>query len=103
MTYLPDVDVWIALTADKHVHHRVAVSWFSGLRDESLAFCRITQLGFLRLLTNKHVMQDEGVSPAGAWRAYASLRADRRIVYLDEPGNLAEIWDTVAAPKTTSS
>ena len=54
MTYLPDVNVWIALAADKHIHHSVARSWFTKVQDEKLAFCRITQLAFLRLLTNKH-------------------------------------------------
>ena len=57
MTYLLDVNVWIALAAERHTHHRVARRWFSNLLDEKLAFCRITQLGFLRLLTNRHVMQ----------------------------------------------
>jgi|GEM_PF-5589001 len=42
MTYLPDVNVWIALAAELHTHHRVARHWFSNLQDEKLAFCRIT-------------------------------------------------------------
>ena len=42
MTYLPDVNVWIALATDKHVHHSTARSWFATLQDEKLAFCRIT-------------------------------------------------------------
>ena len=54
MTYLLDVNVWIALAAERHTHHRVARYWFSNLQDEKLAFCRLTQLGFLRLLTNIH-------------------------------------------------
>jgi uncharacterized protein len=63
MTYLPDVNVWIALTAARHVHHRTASQWFKGLQDDGLAFCRVTQMGFLRLLTNKHVMQEEVMVP----------------------------------------
>jgi predicted nucleic acid-binding protein len=63
MTYLLDVNVWIALAAERHTHHRVARHWFSNLQDEKLAFCRLTQLGFLRLLTNKHVMQEEVMKP----------------------------------------
>src|SRR5258706_10291094 len=64
MTYLPDVNVWIALAAERHTLHRAARNWFSNFQDEKLAFCRLTQLGFLRLLTNKHVMQEEVMSPA---------------------------------------
>ena len=93
MTYLPDVNVWIALAADKHVHHSAARAWFAKVRDERLAFCRITQLAFLRLLTNNHVMQEEVMSPSGAWQIYRTLRSDWRVGYLDEPSGLAENWD----------
>jgi predicted nucleic acid-binding protein len=54
MTYLPDVNVWIALAAERRAHHRVARQWFSNVQDEKLVFCRLTQLGFLRLLTERH-------------------------------------------------
>jgi uncharacterized protein len=61
--------------------------------DEKLAFCRITQLGFLRLLTNRHVRGDEVITPEEAWRVYGTLRGDHRITYLPEPTALAEVWD----------
>ncbi len=90
MTYLPDVNVWIALAAERHVLHGAARRWFSNLQDEKLLFCRLKQLGFLRLLTNKHVMQDEVMRPDEAWDAYRALRLDRRIGYLSEPSELSE-------------
>ena len=92
MTYLPDVNVWIAVAAERHTLHRAARHWFSNLQDEKLAFCRLTQLGFLRLLTNKHVMQEEVMRPDQAWEAYRVLRLDRRIGYLAEPNELPEAW-----------
>ena len=49
-------------------------------------------MGFLRLLTNRHVMQEEVVSPDQAWETYQALRSDRRIRYLAEPGELTELW-----------
>jgi len=78
MTYLPDVNVWIALGAERHSLHRPARHWFRNLHDEKLTFCRLTQLGFLRLLTNKHVMLEEVMRPDDAWQAYRVLRSDRR-------------------------
>jgi toxin-antitoxin system PIN domain toxin len=87
---LLDVNVRIALAAERHTHHRVARQWFSNLQDEKLAFCRLTQLGFLRLLTNKHVMQEEVMKPDEAWQAYRVLRLDRRIGYSAEPSELPE-------------
>jgi toxin-antitoxin system PIN domain toxin len=92
MTYLPDVNVWIALAAERHTLHRKARHWFSTLQDERLAFCRVTQLGFLRLLTNKHVMLEEVMSSGEAWQAYRELRLDRRIGYSAEPNELSEMW-----------
>jgi len=102
MTYLPDVNVWIALVTDKHVHHNVAKSWLGRVRDDRLAFCRITQLGFLRLLTNKHVMQEEAMNPSEAWQAYREMRADRRIAYLAEPAGLLENWDAFTGTELSS-
>jgi len=87
MTYLPDVNVWIALAAERHTHHRVARRWIGNLPDEKLAFCRVTQLGFLRLLTNRHVMQEELMSPDEAWQAYGALRLDRRVGFAPEPSS----------------
>jgi predicted nucleic acid-binding protein len=53
----PDINVWLALAADVHVHHVVARSWFESLEDEEeLVFCRFTQLGLLRLLTLAGIM-----------------------------------------------
>lgn len=79
MTYLPDVNVWIALAAERHIFHNAARHWFSRLGEERLAFCRVTQMGFLRLLTNKHVMQGEVMDPGQAWQAYRAMRSDWRI------------------------
>ena len=103
MTFLPDVNVWVALAAERHVHHSIARLWFGSLQDEDVAFCRLTQMGFLRLLTNKHVMREEVLGPAGAWSAYRALRSDRRVVYLLEPGHFSEDgWETFTEGQSTS-
>jgi len=65
-------------------------------------FCRLTQLGFLRLLTNKHVMQEEVMRPDEAWQAYRVLRLDRRIGYWIEPDGLPETWQQFTDGPLTS-
>jgi len=95
MTYLPDVNDWIALSAERHSHHGAAERWFKNLQDQRLVFCRITQLGFLRLLTNRHVMEKEVMQPDQAWGAYRALRSDRRIGFRAEPSVFAENWDAL--------
>lgn len=102
MSYLADVNLWIALVAEQHVHHPAARRWFQNLGDDKLAFCRITQMGFLRLLTNKHVMQEEAVSPDKAWETYGALRSDWRIRYLAEPIELTELWHSFTLGRATS-
>lgn len=47
-------------------------------------------MGFLRLLPNQHVMQDEVMKPGEASQAYGALRLDRRIGYSAEPNELPE-------------
>jgi len=103
MIYLPDVNVWIALAAEKHILHGAAMHCFSNLQDRRLVFCRLTQMGFLRLLSNPHVMQEELMTPGGAWQAYRLLRSDQRIGYLPEPDHLGETWDGFTQGRSKSS
>jgi predicted nucleic acid-binding protein len=41
MICLPDVNVWIALAAERHIFHPVARLWFGTLKEDKLAFCRV--------------------------------------------------------------
>jgi toxin-antitoxin system PIN domain toxin len=92
MTFLPDVNVWIALTSARHVHQPIADQWLKDLGDDRIAFCRISELGFLRLLTNAHVMGNDVLTPAEAWHVYDEWRADDRVVFLPERLDFSEEW-----------
>lgn len=92
MIYLPDVNIWIALTSDQHIHHPKAKSWVQSLDSDWLAFCRITELGFLRLLTNHHVMGGGVLTPQRAWEVYESLNSDSRIVFAPERQDFSKYW-----------
>lgn len=82
----PDINVWVALTYEGHVHHAVAAAWFAELQsDAALAFCRFTQLGLLRLLTTAAVMGDEAMTQPQAWAAYDRWLQDPRVTLVDEP------------------
>lgn len=85
----PDINVWVALTYEGHVHHRTAATWFATLKpDVSLVFCRLTQLGLLRLLTTEAVMGDEAMTQPQAWAAYDRWQQDPRVELVDEPAEL---------------
>jgi len=67
----PDVNVWLALTSPDHEHSQSAWNWYRRLPEgASLYFCRITQLGLLRLLTTRAVMGAGTLSQSEAWQAY---------------------------------
>lgn len=88
--YFPDINVWIALTWDGHVHHHRAADWFNPLdEDGRVFFCRFTQLGLLRLLSSEAVMgRGDAMTQRAAWRAYDAWQADERVAFLDEPVDL---------------
>jgi toxin-antitoxin system PIN domain toxin len=92
MIYLPDVNIWIALTSNRHVHQQIATEWLQGIGQDTIAFCRVSELGFLRLLTNPHVMGKDVLSPAQAWRVYDEWRTDDRVVFLPERAGFSEQW-----------
>jgi toxin-antitoxin system PIN domain toxin len=86
----PDINVWIALTIERHVHHIRATRWFESIGGLGrLFFCRFTQLGLLRLLTLEAVMgQNEVMAQAEAWKIYDRWLQDERIGFLDEPAEI---------------
>lgn len=90
----PDVNVWLALTYERHVHHDAAKRWFQPLDDDArIFFCRVTQLGLLRLLTTVAVMGREEVMGQGAaWQAYDRWLEDDRVSFLPEPPTLEEAF-----------
>src|ERR1700678_690513 len=90
MIYLPEVNIWIALTSD--VHHQIATEWLDGPDHDTVAFCRVSELGFLRLLTNAHVMGKDVLSPAQAWDVYDEWRTDDRVVFLTERADFSDRW-----------
>jgi toxin-antitoxin system PIN domain toxin len=102
----PDVNVWVALTHGRHIHHLVAQDWFTSLEaDVRLCFCRFTQLGLLRLLTAEAVMSDEVLSQAEAWAVYDRWFTDDRVEFVEEPHGLERRFrgltrGRLAVPKT---
>jgi uncharacterized protein len=86
----PDINVWLALSYQRHIHYPSARSWFEQLDDHSrVCFCRFTQLGLLRLLTTGAVMsEDEVLSQKQAWSVYDRWIEDERVLYVEESPSL---------------
>ena len=100
MICLPDVNVWIALIVAEHVGHRSAADWYGGPDWETLVFSRVTQMGFLRLLTNRHVMGNRVVDAGGAWEILDRIRRNRNIVFVREPPGIEDAWRGLTPNRT---
>jgi len=90
---LADVNLWLATLVEQHPHHAVAVDWWRSTvlpSHGTVYFCRVTQLGLLRLLTNEIVMGRSRRSPEQAWRDHDQLLEQGAVDYLDEPAELSK-------------
>ena len=87
----PDVNVWLALTSPDHEHFQSAWNWYRALPEGTvLFFCRVTQLAFLRHLTNKTIMGDQVLTPGAAWKKCGEFLALPEVRFLAEPPGLDE-------------
>jgi toxin-antitoxin system PIN domain toxin len=91
MIYFPDVNVWIALAVAEHNHHAVAQEWLD-TGEGLIVFCRATQMGLLRLLTNRSALGSDTFSTANAWGAFDEFLRNRRISMCEEPPGLEDHW-----------
>lgn len=89
LTDLPDINVWLALIDKRHVQHQAASHYWESQASESLAFCRVTALGLLRLSTHARVMANP-LSSQEAWGIYQQFLAIPILRFLVEPAGLDE-------------
>jgi toxin-antitoxin system PIN domain toxin len=83
---LLDVNVWLAFAVSGHAQHGVAVKAWSQLTRPT--FCRVTQLGLVRLLCNRQVMGNDALEPGEAWSLYEQLIESGAVYFAEEPANL---------------
>ena len=93
---LVDVGVWLAAVWGRHAHFPVASGWFNRQAGD-LVFCRVTQMGLLRLLSNPAIMGGDAVDRSHAWRLFDELRSDERVLWADEPDELDAVWRAISA------
>ena len=101
--FLPDVNVWLALASRKHAHYVRAAAWMEGVGEQEAAICRVTQMGLLRLLTNRQVMGADAVNLTEAWSVYDRISADPRVHFLSEPPGLEAAWRQATRETGSSS
>ena len=92
---LLDLNVIIALTDERHSHHKQAEVWFASSGKKSWGMCPLTEAGFLRVTTNPAFRSD----PYSCERAVAILQSLKRTpgywyCEISEPAS----WIQVTAP-----
>lgn len=97
--YFPDLNVWLALSDAANSHHQAAWRWFERLDSNNrLLFSRYTQIGLLRLLTNKAVMADQVQTLGRAWEIYDHWLGDPRVEFIPESRGVDGTFRKVTRP-----
>jgi len=104
-SFLPDLNLWVALNYDRHEHHVAANLWYLALPDEArLVFCRQTQLGLFRLLSTPAVMGQDALTQKACWKVFDRWAGTGQVRWADDPGGLepqlrARTESEMVAPK----
>ena len=98
-----DINVWLALSSRDHKHFEPSWEWYKRLPPTTiLLFCRMTQLGFLRLLTTQSVMGQGTLTQAQAWEAYDRLLATAGARFAEEPAGMESRFRACAGAQQAS-
>jgi toxin-antitoxin system PIN domain toxin len=85
----PDVNVWLALNYDRHLHSSAALTWYASLDSAcTLVFCRSTQLGLFRLLSTEAVMAQDVLTQPQCWQIFDSWIESRQASFAQEPAGM---------------
>lgn len=103
LSVFPDVNVWLALSSPDHQHFSSAWNWYRVLPEETaLIFCRLTQLGLLRLLTTQSVMGPGTLTQAQAWETYDRWAESAGVEFTEEPGGLEKVFRSFTGRRQAS-
>jgi toxin-antitoxin system PIN domain toxin len=101
----PDINVWLALVFDRHLHSAAAQRWYDSLDPStSFVFCRHTQLGLLRLLSTEPAMGDDVMTQRQCWQVYDRWFESGQAILFDESKRIearlrARTSEPIVAPK----
>jgi toxin-antitoxin system PIN domain toxin len=99
----PDINVWLAVVVERHTCNAAASRWWNSDKPETIGFCRFTQLGLLRHLTNAATMKGNPLTNRQAWEVFDTLASDERVCFFPEwPGldALLKAYSDVHRPAT---
>jgi len=87
----------MALAVERHQFHRAAARWWDSDESAAIGFCRLTQMGLLRLLTSAAAMTGRPLTNEQAWRVYEGFLQDIRVAVFPEPASVEDRFKTHTA------
>jgi len=97
LRHLCDLNVFLAGAVAIHSAHDAAKTFFEGLPSgDTVEFCRATEIGFLRLLTQKIADGYEPVSNRAAREALGEWMALPHVRVAMEPPGIHSLWTSLA-------
>ena len=91
--YLPDVNIWVALSDPAHVAHERSTEWLLGSHGERLLLCPVTEAGFVRIAASPLVGKK---SIADATRMLEEIAALPNVAHL----SVSFSWLSLVQPLT---
>ena len=85
------------------MHSGTAWTWFSRQEDDRFFFCRLTQLGLLRLLATSAVMGKDVRTIGEAWKVYDRWLEDSRVGIRQETVELDGAFRAATRPVSRQS
>jgi len=85
---LMDTNAMLAFSIQNHSKNSSVIRWLDSRPAGSAILCRVTQMSFLRLITNPRVVPGLNITPFQAWKVYREVEADERFLYVEEPRGL---------------
>lgn len=99
MTDLLDVNVWLALVDENHVHHQRAKAYWQDQSAPEIAFCRVTMLAFLRLSTCPRVLT-RPLTVDEAWKIYQRYRTEADVGFVGDSPETDLMFRTLSRQKS---
>lgn len=86
-SYLIDINVWLALMWEGHPHARIGEAWIMSIPEQQVRFlfCRVTQMGLMRLLANRTIMGEDVLNMGQVVKAVDRWYEDPRVSFAHEP------------------
>lgn len=96
----PDINVWLALATPEHIHATAAHRWWKK-ETGRIAFSRMTQIGFLQLMTTA-AMDGKPLSMVAAWQVHDRLFDDDRVEFVLDPAKVETLFREYASGQMAS-